>query len=79
MTHPPALPAERIQGAVNLVLRSGSDAAARSQRKPVPSPETQYDREAQEQRTSYSSVDGQEDQPEKARRRANERETAGTE
>ena len=45
MTHPPSLTAKWIEGALDLVLRAGSDPAARGQGQPVPRPETDHDRE----------------------------------
>jgi hypothetical protein len=49
MTDSPSLAAKRIKGALHLVLRAGSDPAARGKGPPVPRAETEHDRERHEQ------------------------------
>ena len=64
MAQLPALPAKRIEDTVDLVLGAGPDSAARRQGQPTPDPETENDREGQEQRAGLGSAAGHDQQPE---------------
>lgn len=77
MPKAPPLRPERGECALNLVLREGADSTATSERKPVPSVDTQPDRGEEQQPAERRCTRTRDDQPEQPGDDASQRRPSG--